>query len=139
MEARRGIPEEADEEVGWEEAMRFLLSQTKAKVTQKNNQTITCCLTAGEPLIHFSTLRAYVREFPGDGNGWLVHGAAFFPFTCMFGSRPKTPDEKRYYLLPGQGRGYRRKHRMQLLAAILAGAVFAALLALLMWWTHSAR
>ena len=35
MEARRGIPEEADEEVGWEEAMRFLLSQTKAKVTQK--------------------------------------------------------------------------------------------------------
>jgi len=56
---------------------------------------------------------------------------------CMFGSRPKSPDEKRYYLLPGQGRGNRRKHRMQLLAAILAGAIFAALLALLMWWTNS--
>jgi len=47
----------------------------------------------------------------------------------MFGfGKPKNPDAHRYYLLPGQGRGARRKHRQQILAAWAVGIIAAALL-----------
>lgn len=52
----------------------------------------------------------------------------------MFGlGKPKNPDAHRYYLLPGQGRGNRRKHRQQLLAAWLVGIVAALALGGALW------
>jgi len=50
----------------------------------------------------------------------------------LFG-KPKNPEEHRYYLLPGQGRGVRKKHFQQLFAAIIVGCVFSAILGLLLW------
>jgi hypothetical protein len=50
----------------------------------------------------------------------------------MFG-KPKNPEEHRYYLLPGQGRGARKKHFQQLFAAIVVGCIFSAILGLLLW------
>lgn len=53
----------------------------------------------------------------------------------MFGfGKPKNPDEHRYYLLPGQGRGVKRKRQMQLLAALAVSAVFAGILGAILWW-----
>ncbi len=52
----------------------------------------------------------------------------------MFGfGKPKNPDAHRYYLLPGQGRGARQKHRRQILIALMVGAVFAAVMAAAIW------
>ena len=52
----------------------------------------------------------------------------------MFGfGKPKNPDAHRYYLLPGQGRGARQKHRRQIIVALMAGSVFAGLMALVIW------
>jgi len=52
----------------------------------------------------------------------------------MFGfGKPKNPDAHRYYLLPGQGRGARRKHRQQILAAWAVGIIAAALLGVVLW------
>ena len=50
----------------------------------------------------------------------------------LFG-KPKNHEEHRYYLLPGQGRGARKKHFQQLFAAIVVGCVFSAILGLLLW------
>ena len=53
----------------------------------------------------------------------------------MFGfGKPKNPDEHRYYLLPGQGRGVRQKRRRQLVAALIVGTIFAAGLGAIIWW-----
>jgi len=57
----------------------------------------------------------------------------------MWFVKPRNPEEHRYYLLPGQGRSNRRKRRQQLVAAIIAGAVFAAGLASLMWILNEQR
>ena len=54
----------------------------------------------------------------------------------MFG-KPKNSDQHRYYLLPGQGRGARRKHRQQLMLALAAGLTISGLLALAMWYFNS--
>lgn len=52
----------------------------------------------------------------------------------MFGfGKPKNPDAHRYYLLPGQGRGARQKHRRQIVIALMVGSVFAALMAAAIW------
>jgi hypothetical protein len=56
----------------------------------------------------------------------------------MFG-KPKNPEPNRYYLLPGQGRGARRKHRQQLVIAIFAGLAMSALLAAALWYFNSRR
>ncbi|MCE2825657.1 MAG: hypothetical protein LW626_01020 [Verrucomicrobium sp.] len=50
----------------------------------------------------------------------------------LFG-KPKNPEEHRYYLLPGQGRGARKKHRQQVLAGIVVGCIASAILGLLLW------
>lgn len=47
----------------------------------------------------------------------------------MWFGKKRNPEEERYYLLPGQGRSNRRKHRQQLVAAIIAGIIFSAILA----------
>lgn len=50
--------------------------------------------------------------------------------------KPKNPEEHRYYLLPGQGRGARQKHRKQLIAAVVVGALASAALGGLMWFIN---
>jgi hypothetical protein len=50
----------------------------------------------------------------------------------MFGNKEKKEHE-RYYLLPGQGRGARKKHRQQLALAVLVGIVCAALIGGIIW------
>jgi len=50
----------------------------------------------------------------------------------LFG-KPKNPEEHRYYLLPGQGRGARKKHRQHVLAGIVVGCIASAILGLLLW------
>ena len=58
----------------------------------------------------------------------------------MFGwGKPKNPDEHRYYLLPGQGRGVRKKRRRQLVAAVIVGTIFAAGLGAIIWWMDQWR
>ncbi len=47
-----------------------------------------------------------------------------------------NPDSHRYYLLPGQGRGARKKHFRQLYAALAVAALFAGLLGLGIWWIN---
>ena len=54
----------------------------------------------------------------------------------MWFGKKRNPDEHRYYLLPGQGRSNQRKHRQQLIGAIITGAVFAALIAAVMWFMN---
>lgn len=56
----------------------------------------------------------------------------------MFG-KPKNPEANRYYLLPGQGRGARRKHRQQLVAALIVGITISALLGTAMWFINNPR
>ena len=51
----------------------------------------------------------------------------------MFGSKPKKAEDRRYYLLPGQGRGARKKHRQQFYIAILVGCFSAAAIGLAIW------
>lgn len=48
--------------------------------------------------------------------------------------KPKNPEEHRYYLLPGQGRGSQIKHRNQLLAAWSVGLLASAMLGGILWW-----
>jgi len=48
--------------------------------------------------------------------------------------KPKNPEEHRYYLLPGQGRGARTKARLHLLAAWSVGLLASAALGALFWW-----
>lgn len=55
----------------------------------------------------------------------------------MSGSVGKRPEEKRYYLLPGQGRSNRRKRRLEFVAALIAGLIFSIALAALMYWVNS--
>lgn len=50
--------------------------------------------------------------------------------------KPKNPDAHRYYLLPGQGRGARRKHRQQLIAAWVVGVFAAAVMGLVLWFLN---
>ena len=50
----------------------------------------------------------------------------------MFWNKKKA-DKGRYYLLPGQGRGARKKHRQQLWLALMVGVVAAALIGTLIW------
>ncbi len=58
----------------------------------------------------------------------------------MFGfGKPKNPDAHRYYLLPGQGRGARRKHRMQLVAAWAVGAAAAGIIGGVVWFLNQRR
>jgi hypothetical protein len=58
----------------------------------------------------------------------------------MFGSKPKKAEDRRYYLLPGQGRGApgqgrgaRKKHRQQIYIALLVGCFSAAALGVAIW------
>ncbi|HTI71749.1 MAG TPA: hypothetical protein VMF06_17370 [Candidatus Limnocylindria bacterium] len=53
----------------------------------------------------------------------------------MFG-KPKNPESHRYYLLPGQGRGARLKHRKELFAALVVGLIFSGLLAGIMYFIN---
>lgn len=48
--------------------------------------------------------------------------------------KPRNPEEHRYYLLPGQGRGARVKARNHLLAAWSVGILASGLLGALFWW-----
>jgi hypothetical protein len=57
----------------------------------------------------------------------------------MFGFKPKNAEEKRYYLLPGQGRSNRRKHRQQLVGALIVGLIFSAGLGALLWFANNYR
>lgn len=67
------------------------------------------------------------------GGGVLYAG----PAPPMFGfGKPKNPEEHRYYLLPGQGRGARRKHRQHLLIAWVVGILAAAVLGLALWFLN---
>ena len=47
---------------------------------------------------------------------------------ALFG-KPKNGEAHRYYLLPGQGRGARKKFYQQLLIALVVGSVSSAILA----------
>ncbi len=62
-----------------------------------------------------------------------------FTVDIMWFGKKRNPEEHRYYLLPGQGRSNRRKRRQQLVAAIIAGAVFAALIGVAMWLMNEPR
>lgn len=53
----------------------------------------------------------------------------------MAGKRP----EHRYYLLPGQGRGARKKSRRNLKAAIIVGIVFGGVLSSVIWLMNQYR
>jgi hypothetical protein len=53
----------------------------------------------------------------------------------LFG-KARNSDAHRYYLLPGQGRGARKKYFQQLLAAIVVGVVFSALLGAALWFLN---
>ncbi|MBN9693634.1 MAG: hypothetical protein J0M24_25590 [Verrucomicrobia bacterium] len=57
----------------------------------------------------------------------------------MWFGKKRNPEEHRYYLLPGQGRSNRRKHRLQLVAAIIAGSIFAAIIGTIMWFMNGPR
>lgn len=57
----------------------------------------------------------------------------------MWFGKKRNPEEHRYYLLPGQGRSNRRKHRLQLVAAIIAGSIFAAIIGAIMWFMNGPR
>ncbi len=46
---------------------------------------------------------------------------------ALFG-KPKNAEAHRYYLLPGQGRGARKKFYQQLGIALVVGSIFSALL-----------
>ena len=46
---------------------------------------------------------------------------------ALFG-KPKNAEAHRYYLLPGQGRGARKKFYQQLGIALLVGSIFSALI-----------
>lgn len=50
--------------------------------------------------------------------------------------RKRNPEENRYYLLPGQGRGNRRKHRQQLVAALIVAAIVSAGMAAVIWFLN---
>jgi hypothetical protein len=51
----------------------------------------------------------------------------------MFGRKPKNKEEHRWYLLPGQGKGMRKKRRQQMIAALTVGVVCAAVLGAAIW------
>ncbi len=57
----------------------------------------------------------------------------------MFGFKPKNPEEHRYYLLPGQGRGAKRKRRIHMIASLVTAALVAAGLSALMWYVNENR
>jgi hypothetical protein len=57
----------------------------------------------------------------------------------MFFSKPKNPEERRYYLLPGQGRSNKRRRRQMLWWAIICGLTVSALLAALLWFLNTRR
>jgi hypothetical protein len=57
----------------------------------------------------------------------------------MWFGKKRNPEEHRYYLLPGQGRSNRRKHRLQLVAAIIVGSIFAAIIGAVMWFMNGMR
>ena len=57
----------------------------------------------------------------------------------MFGFKPKNPEEHRYYLLPGQGRGAKRKRRVHMIASLVTAALVAAGLSALMWYANENR
>jgi len=51
--------------------------------------------------------------------------------------RALQKEQKRYYLLPGQGgRAYQRKQRMILWCAVIVGLLVSAILAITMYWLH---
>ncbi|HRI15669.1 MAG TPA: hypothetical protein PLX89_21950 [Verrucomicrobiota bacterium] len=57
----------------------------------------------------------------------------------MWFAKKHNPEEHRYYLLPGQGRSNRRKRRQQFVAALIAGAFFAAVIGAVMWFMNNLR
>lgn len=72
------------------------------------------------------------------GPGSAITSGQFTVDIMWFGKK-RNPEENRYYLLPGQGRSNRRKHRLQLLGALIAGGIFAALIGAVMWFMNSPR
>jgi hypothetical protein len=55
----------------------------------------------------------------------------------MFFGKKRNPEEHRYYLLPGQGRGARKKFHQQMWAALFAGLFFSALVGGALWYMNS--
>jgi hypothetical protein len=51
--------------------------------------------------------------------------------------KPRGEPSHRYYLLPGQGRGAKKKFYQQMLWALVAGLVFSGLLGGLLWVMNS--
>jgi len=69
-------------------------------------------------------------------------GSAYNPpsiLSRMFGFKPKNPEEHRYYLLPGQGRGAKHKRRVHMIASLVTAALVAAGLSALMWYATETR
>jgi heme/copper-type cytochrome/quinol oxidase subunit 2 len=57
----------------------------------------------------------------------------------MWFAKKHSPEEHRYYLLPGQGRSNRRKRRQHLVVALITGAIFAAVIGTIMWFMNDLR
>jgi hypothetical protein len=53
--------------------------------------------------------------------------------------KPKNPEEHRYYLLPGQGRGAREKHRRHLIIAWVVGLLASTCMGLGLWFLNQMR
>ena len=52
----------------------------------------------------------------------------------MFGlSKPKNPEDHRYYLLPGMGKANRRKHRTYLKWALLVGLLISGVIGFIIY------
>ncbi len=55
----------------------------------------------------------------------------------MFGlTKPKNPEEHRYYLLPGMGKANRRKHSLYLKLALLVGILVSALIGVILYFVQ---
>lgn len=55
-------------------------------------------------------------------------------YKAVFGlTKPKNPDEHRYYLLPGMGKANRRKHRAYLKWALVVGFFISGIIALILY------
>ena len=55
----------------------------------------------------------------------------------MFFSQKRNPEEHRYYLLPGQGKGNKRKRKQQWFWSTVVGVIVAALFGWGLWFLGS--
>ena len=55
----------------------------------------------------------------------------------MFGlSKPKNPEDHRYYLLPGMGKANRRKHGLYLKWAVAVGLIISAVIGTIIYFVQ---